>query len=275
MNEDATIKRPGGPLQVEVDTKPPILRRTVQAHEKNPRTPTGETADRAPAIFGQRSTDNGSCHSSQYRVLYDFDAEQATDVSIRRGEIVNVFNIRPSGWYEGTTPDGRTGRFPGNFVEPVTSNAASGCSSTPSSPKPTSPKAQPMKAHVARRRGSAPTEPLRAQLPPRQARAKASSPALLFSRAPLPEAENQSPTPSSPAQPPESPPRPSVQEPVPYRVLFDFDAEQATDLTIRRGQIVSVFNIRPSGWYEGTLPDGQSGRFPGNFVEVVKITQQT
>ena len=48
------------------------------------------------------------------------------------------------------------------------------------------------------------------------------------------------------------------------QVLHDFPAEQAGDLALRAGDIVSILQQGDEGWSEGLL-NGQSGWFPSNY----------
>ncbi|KAI9324668.1 hypothetical protein DFJ73DRAFT_233002 [Zopfochytrium polystomum] len=69
--------------------------------------------------------------------------------------------------------------------------------------------------------------------------------------------------------PPPPPPRKQV------RVNFDFDAENAGELSIRKGDIINVTVEIDEGWWEGELADGSaSGMFPANYTEVIEPTHQ-
>jgi predicted nucleic acid-binding Zn-ribbon protein len=66
--------------------------------------------------------------------------------------------------------------------------------------------------------------------------------------------------------PPQLPARPAPQTPQ-CRALYDFDAQQPTDLGFRRGDIITL--IKSDGnWWRGTL-DGQTGDFPSNYVQMI------
>ncbi|KAJ3345683.1 hypothetical protein HDU91_007268, partial [Kappamyces sp. JEL0680] len=55
------------------------------------------------------------------------------------------------------------------------------------------------------------------------------------------------------------------------KVLFDFDAENENELTIRVGDIVDITEEIDAGWWVGTIQGtGQSGMFPSNYTEVLK-----
>jgi len=49
------------------------------------------------------------------RALYDFDAEDATELSFRAGDVINIIK-KSQDWWEGEL-NGRRGLFPGNYVE--------------------------------------------------------------------------------------------------------------------------------------------------------------
>ena len=57
---------------------------------------------------------------------------------------------------------------------------------------------------------------------------------------------------------------------VKVKVIFDYDATQPDELTIKVGDIISDVKKQPGGWWEGVL-NGRKGVFPDNFVEVSNI----
>jgi len=56
-----------------------------------------------------------------------------------------------------------------------------------------------------------------------------------------------------------------------FRVLYDYEAEDETELTIKEGEILHVIS-QTDGWYFGSNSQGQEGNFPSNFVEIVGWT---
>jgi len=57
--------------------------------------------------------------NADYRALYDYDAEDDTELTIKEGDILHVIS-ETDGWYYGTRKtDNKQGNFPSNFVEPV------------------------------------------------------------------------------------------------------------------------------------------------------------
>jgi hypothetical protein len=52
------------------------------------------------------------------------------------------------------------------------------------------------------------------------------------------------------------------------RVMFDYDASSATELTIATGQIVTIVDKTNDDWWEGEY-DGKSGFFPKAYVELI------
>lgn len=61
----------------------------------------------------------------------------------------------------------------------------------------------------------------------------------------------------------------SVQE---YRVkvLFDFDTEEDDEIALREGMVLTQIGVKDEqGWCEGRLDNGQTGLFPGNYVEML------
>ncbi|KAJ1784848.1 formin-binding protein [Coemansia sp. RSA 2399] len=58
------------------------------------------------------------------KVLYDYNAENAKELSIREGDVISVLAVSVDGWWEGERTDRNTGRsiqgiFPSNFSDPI------------------------------------------------------------------------------------------------------------------------------------------------------------
>lgn len=51
------------------------------------------------------------------------------------------------------------------------------------------------------------------------------------------------------------------------KVLFEYQAQQEGDLSLRVGEIVTVLK-QEGGWWEGEL-NGASGVFPSNYVQLL------
>ena len=49
-------------------------------------------------------------------------------------------------------------------------------------------------------------------------------------------------------------------------VVYDYDSEAPTELTIRENDIVTVITEDPSGWWKGEL-NGAVGLFPSNLAQ--------
>ena len=53
-------------------------------------------------------------------------------------------------------------------------------------------------------------------------------------------------------------------------VLYDYDAEQPDELSLRVGNIIKNCKVVEDGWMEGEL-NGKRGIFPDNFVKKVEV----
>lgn len=77
--------------------------------------------------------------------------------------------------------------------------------------------------------------------------------------------------PGRPAPPPAArPPPPARPKPkLPQaRALYDYEAQDADELLLRTGDMVSIVKKDPSGWWQGRIGD-REGLFPANYVEEV------
>ncbi|KAF5359030.1 hypothetical protein D9758_004896 [Tetrapyrgos nigripes] len=57
------------------------------------------------------------------RVLYDYEAQAHSELSFRRGDIIEIFTQQPSGWWDGLLGDER-GWFPSNYVTIISEEEA-------------------------------------------------------------------------------------------------------------------------------------------------------
>ena len=53
----------------------------------------------------------------QARALYDYDADDDTEISFLPGDIITEIDMFDEGWWTGTGPDGKVGMFPANYVQ--------------------------------------------------------------------------------------------------------------------------------------------------------------
>ncbi|KAJ1886956.1 formin-binding protein, partial [Kickxella alabastrina] len=58
------------------------------------------------------------------KVLYDYDADNNKELTIREGDVISVLAVSADGWWDGEMTDRRTGRaiqgtFPSNFTDPI------------------------------------------------------------------------------------------------------------------------------------------------------------
>ncbi|CAG0891063.1 unnamed protein product, partial [Cyprideis torosa] len=51
-------------------------------------------------------------------------------------------------------------------------------------------------------------------------------------------------------------------------VLYDYDSQEADELSMRQGDVIKHCRLVESGWFEGRL-GGKAGLFPANFVKFV------
>lgn len=52
-----------------------------------------------------------------------------------------------------------------------------------------------------------------------------------------------------------------------FVALYDYEPQNGDELAITEGDVINVTLQREDGWYIGTLQNGMSGLFPGNYVE--------
>jgi hypothetical protein len=54
------------------------------------------------------------------------------------------------------------------------------------------------------------------------------------------------------------------------KVLYDYEAQDTIELTIKETDLIVIVKQDPSGWWKGEL-NGKVGLFPSNFVEEIPV----
>uniref|UniRef100_H2YL58 Coactosin-like protein n=1 Tax=Ciona savignyi TaxID=51511 RepID=H2YL58_CIOSA len=72
-----------------------------------------EPYDDQAGIYSEVPADEPSCSAE---ALYDYQAEDDTEISFDPGEVVTDIEQIDEGWWRGTAPDGSRGIFPANYV---------------------------------------------------------------------------------------------------------------------------------------------------------------
>jgi len=77
---------------------------------------------------------------------------------------------------------------------------------------------------------------------------------------------NQLPV-TSQAPPPPLPTKEAAQKRA--KALYPFNGQQASELSLQPGDVITVTNNSHPDWWQGTLANGMSGTFPSNYVQLL------
>lgn len=233
----------------------------------------------APASGGQRAT-----------VLYDYDAQEDNELTLREGEILTAIDQVDEGWWSATGPSGATGLFPANYVE-LLEEAEPEAETTSAPPPPPAPPAPPAPEPPAVEQiphpppppptppaPPAPEPPAVEQVPP----PPPPPPAPPAPPAPEPPTEEQVPPPPPPPPAPPAPPAPepeAVAPPPPPPpappaaapqavALYDYEMDEDNEITLAEGDQIVDIEFASEDWWSGTnARTGAMGLFPANYVE--------
>ena len=64
-------------------------------------------------------------------------------------------------------------------------------------------------------------------------------------------------------------PSPEPPAPLLVRAMYDYDADDHTSLSFRRGDIIQVLNQLETGWWDGVINNKVRGWFPSNYCVIV------
>ncbi|KAJ2256526.1 formin-binding protein [Coemansia sp. RSA 455] len=108
---------------------PQQLHQQMQHHRSASRVDAPSPAPVAPSpASGPSTSESGKEILFYVKVLYDYDAENEKELTIRDGDVISVLAVSADGWWEGEMTDRRTGRplqgtFPSNFTDPISNLA--------------------------------------------------------------------------------------------------------------------------------------------------------
>ena len=99
-------------------------RASVTHHSASRQTSVGHTSPRAgrspqPATMNGYPGSTASPPGMYVKALYDYNADDQTSLSFRKGDIIQVLNQLETGWWDGIMNDIR-GWFPSNYCAVVT-----------------------------------------------------------------------------------------------------------------------------------------------------------
>lgn len=103
---------------------PPQIIGNISASSKGsrPSSPRASLIPVSSSVVPQVSKQGLEGDNEYVEALYDFNAEIAGEMSINRGDIIQVTKKIDDGWWEGLC-DGRSGMFPANYVRPAAAAA--------------------------------------------------------------------------------------------------------------------------------------------------------
>jgi len=186
-----------------------------------------------PVVVQQPSMAVTPTESKQRKLvsLYAYDATEDGELTFDEGAVILVIGENESGWWRGRLDSGAEGLFPSNFM----------MSEQESNEK----MAEMANAGTAHHSAPAVSVPVVAEVPKAE---------VVIEPEPVSEPIIVSTG--------------GVAVPINanYVAMFDYDAEDDTELTIHEGEILFVVS-ETDGWYLGNNESGQKGNFPSNFVE--------
>mmetsp|Transcript_13802 Transcript_13802/g.24520 ORF Transcript_13802/g.24520 Transcript_13802/m.24520 type:complete len:713 (+) Transcript_13802:257-2395(+) len=198
------------------------------------------------------------------RAVFAYTAEEDSELSIQAGDIIRVIEQDDSGWWEGELKDGTSGSFPCNYTKTTTATMALafGFTSSPASPEAVvneAPEANPTiscpippqddETSLCTSRGESDENGASSPCPVRNICTVAEKNAVAYAL---------NPALSTCAYEP-----PCKQ----VIVIFDYDAQDPGDLTIKKRQLLTIHGIdKDGGWLDASDADGKRGMVPANYV---------
>lgn len=52
--------------------------------------------------------------------------------------------------------------------------------------------------------------------------------------------------------------------------VYEYTADKSDELSFSENELIFVIKKNDDGWWEGVMMNGQTGLFPGNYVEPIE-----
>ena len=177
-------------------------------------------------------------------VLYDYDAEEDNEITLREGDVLTHVDQVDEGWWSATAPNGAVGLFPANYVE---------LREAPESDS----QQQPSPSAAEKTANEAELEP-ESEIPAPPPPPPPAPPA------PEPEPEAAAPPPPPPAPPaPPMPPTPAASSAPQAIALYDYEIDEDNEIALAEGDRIVEIEFASEDWWSGTNErTGMIGLFP-------------
>lgn len=206
-------------------------------------------------------------------VLYDYDADEDNEITIREGDILSNVDQVDDDWWSATAPNGSVGLFPANYVQLIEEEKEA-----PSAPPPPPPPAPPVPAPEEEKQGTtAPPPPPPPPAPPApepepepeapapepEPEPEAPAPPPPPPPPPAPPAPEPEPEPEAPAPPPPPPPPPASSAQPQALALYDYEIDEDNEVAFSEGDRIVDIEFASEDWWSGTNErTGLTGLFP-------------
>jgi len=235
MSWDGTVIEDVGPPRAKVSKNPASSSSPASSKPAKVETPTAVAPVETTATHHHTETRSLAVSPTKEKVmiaLYAYEATEDGELTFDEGAAITVLAENDSGWWRGRLANGVEGLFPSNFMSPE--GAAPPAAAVPE------PEPEPEPVHV-----------------------EVSTPAVQVAApvAAVVEAHVDDPAEAEPQQGGNT-----VPVNANYVALYDYDAEDETELTIHEGEVLFVIS-ETDGWYYGNNQAGAKGNFPSNFVQ--------
>lgn len=195
------------------------------------------------------STPVKSITAGSAKVRYDFTAQASIELSVRKGDLVNLIRRVDTNWYE-CRFNGKKGIIPASYLqilhEPSEKSALPTPVVTPTPPK----------SCLKSPRSSSETN------------SNSSSPYLNNTRSPSIESAIHVVETARSRLLARGKKGYSLMEPILYKAMYSYKPQNDDELELNEGDTIYVVEMCDDGWYVGTsVRTGVFGIFPGNYVE--------
>ncbi|KAJ3390271.1 hypothetical protein HDU92_000596 [Lobulomyces angularis] len=193
------------------------------------------------------------------KALYDYNADEANEISLREDDIITDILKIDLSWWQGTV-QGRTGLFPADYVEEIKADIAPPLPDRNLNAEGELAERERREAEKIEKQRIAEEkarqeEEYRVQAEKRQQQLEADR---LREREQLAkEAEEERKRQAI-----------SLSSKLAALALYDYDAQEPNELSLRENEIITNITKLDEDWWQGMNDRGQQGLFPATYVEV-------
>ncbi|CAG8532218.1 13156_t:CDS:10, partial [Dentiscutata heterogama] len=243
---------------------------------------SSETLDESVVDYGEEDEQTKkSAEPKLAKVEYDYQAKEADELSLDKGDVVTVIEQVDQGWWKGDL-NGKIGMFPANHVKLIEVPSKPDGEEDAENAENQSHLPRKLKIYGVRPGGIGSLIsggiPLKNKRNQSSKNDDTSTLKKTTSRSASEDSESTkddklaSPPMVAKSPIPKLPPKKRRTKQNIATVMYDYDAEEEGEISLKEGTTITILEKTEDGWWRGKNEQGETGIFPSTYVTEIKTT---